>query len=210
MITNNEVMSSLVFGDIIIIVFSINIFLLVSGMIFASGKLQPVELFSKYTKLFWGVAYISILYPFVYHTGNLNIKSISGGDWLLLLFGILWIGDTSAMGFGKWLGKNKLAPTVSPNKTVEGFIGGLIGAMIIGIIMYYWKFQTIQFYHIIILSLMCSIFGQIGDLVESMWKRSIGIKDSSALIPGHGGMLDRFDSLLFASPIMYFYITLFI
>jgi phosphatidate cytidylyltransferase len=209
-VTNNQMISILVYWDIFVVVFSINMFLLVSGMIFASGKLSPEELFSKYTKLFWGVAYISILYPFVYHTGTLQYNSISGGDWLLLLFGILWIGDTAAMGFGKWIGKNKLAPTVSPNKTVEGFIGGLVGAVIIGIIMYFWKFQTIPFYHIASLAIICSIFGQLGDLVESMWKRSIGIKDSSAVIPGHGGMLDRFDSLLFASPVMYFYITLFL
>jgi phosphatidate cytidylyltransferase len=126
---------------------------------------------------------------------------------LLFLFALLWVGDTCAMGFGKWLGKHKLAPGVSPNKTVEGFIGGIIGAVAIGVLMYYWKFHQMPFVHIMAISVGCSIFGQLGDLVESMWKRSLGIKDSSNIIPGHGGVLDRFDSLLFAAPFMYFYLV---
>lgn len=207
---SSEVRAYVKYWHMISIIGSFSFFLLVSGMILSLGKRSPVELFTKYTRLFWGVAYISILYPFVYKTGNLDSYSISGGDWLLLLFGILWIGDTVAMGFGKWIGSNKLAPTVSPNKTVEGFFGGVFGAIIVGIIMFYLIFKSVQLYHIIIVSILCSVFGQLGDLVESMWKRSIGIKDSSALIPGHGGMLDRFDSLLFASPIMFFYVTLFL
>lgn len=179
----------------------------ISTKLLAIGKLPPQELFRRSSHFLWGVIYIGLLYPFVYKVGE-GINGISGGDSLLLLFALLWIGDTSAMGFGKWLGKHKLAPSVSPNKTVEGFIGGTIGALAVGLILYFWKFQNIHIIHIIIVTLGCSVSGQIGDLVESMWKRSLQIKDSSSLIPGHGGVLDRFDSLLFAAPFMYLYFNL--
>jgi phosphatidate cytidylyltransferase len=190
-------------------------FLLVTGMILAMGKSSPSELFQRHTRLVWGVVYIGCLYPIVYLIGNDylvadRIKPAVNGDMLMLLFGILWVGDTAAMGIGKWLGKHKLAPAVSPNKTVEGLIGGFIGAIVISLIVYYWKFPHLQIYHFLIIPVLCSLFGQLGDLVESMWKRSLGLKDSSAIIPGHGGVLDRFDSLLFAAPVLYYYTHLFL
>ncbi|MCK4573409.1 MAG: phosphatidate cytidylyltransferase [candidate division Zixibacteria bacterium] len=185
------------------------VFFLISGMLLATGTRPPPELFKQHSRLVWGVAYIGLLYPYVYQLGTgyneIPGVSVTGGDWLLFLFGLLWVGDTAAMGIGSWLGRHKLAPAVSPNKTVEGFVGGIIGAIVIGIVMYFWKFNDLAIYHILILSVGCSIFGQLGDLVESMWKRSLGIKDSSAIIPGHGGVLDRFDSLLFAAPFMFYY-----
>jgi phosphatidate cytidylyltransferase len=188
-------------------------YFLVSSMITAAGRRSPKELFTEHARLFWGTAYLGMLYPFVYAVGNDRaldalIGPSSRGDLLLFLFGLLWVGDTCAMGFGKWIGKHKLAPGVSPNKTVEGFVGGIIGAVAIGVLMYYWKFHQVPFVHIMAISIGCSIFGQLGDLVESMWKRSLGIKDSSNIIPGHGGVLDRFDSLLFAAPFMYGYLML--
>ena len=185
-------------------------FFCISGMLFGIGKRPPAELFQSHARLMWGMLYIGLLYPFVFllgdRIGELTQVEVSGGDCLLYLFGLLWVGDTAAMGIGSWLGRFKLAPAVSPNKTVEGFIGGIVGALVIGVIMYFWKFEHIAFYHILILAIGCSVCGQLGDLVESMWKRSLGVKDSSALIPGHGGVLDRFDSLLFAAPFMFFYL----
>ncbi len=184
-------------------------YFLVSGMLFGLGKRTPAELISTHVRLVWGVLYIGMLYPYVYLVGSgqhqIMGTSIQSGDWLLFLFGLLWVGDTAAMGVGKWIGKHKLAPAVSPNKTVEGFFGGIVGAVVIGVIMYLWKFSDISFTHVLAIAVGCSVFGQLGDLVESMWKRSLGIKDSSAIIPGHGGVLDRFDSLLFAAPFMYYY-----
>jgi len=187
---------------------------LLSAMLFATGKESPDLLFKRHVRLIWGVIYIGLLYPFVFLLGDTLYlpypDSFSGGDCLLFLFGLLWVGDTAAMGIGSWLGKHKLAPTVSPNKTVEGFVGGLLGAVAIGILMLFWKFSSVPWYHVLLIALGCSIFGQLGDLVESMWKRSLGIKDSSAIIPGHGGVMDRFDSLLFAAPFMYVYLKLFV
>jgi phosphatidate cytidylyltransferase len=185
------------------------VYFLVSGMLFGIGKRTPPELFASHVRLSWGVLYVGMLYPFVYLVGSsrdqLAGTHIQGGDWLLFLFGLLWIGDTAAMGIGKWIGRTKLAPAVSPNKTVEGFMGGIVGALAVAVLMFFWKFGEISFWHVLAIAIGCSIFGQLGDLVESMWKRSLGIKDSSAIIPGHGGVLDRFDSLLFAAPFVYYY-----
>jgi phosphatidate cytidylyltransferase len=184
------------------------VLLLVAGVVFATGNKPPVELFGEYVRLMWGIAYLFMLYPFVIYIGRAvpgeGRLSPLGGDWLLFLFGLLWLGDSAAMFVGKAIGKHKLAPTVSPNKTVEGFVGGIAGAMVVAIILGYWRLDMIPMWQLIIIAMLCSIFGQLGDLVESMWKRSLGIKDSSAIIPGHGGVLDRFDSLLFAAPVMYY------
>ena len=182
-------------------------FFLLSAMLFAVGKSSPAELFSRHSRLFWGVTYLGVTYPVVFLVGN-GVEGYYGADLLLFLFGILWVGDTAAMGIGSWLGKHKLAPSVSPNKTVEGFIGGIFGALAIGVLMYFWKFDHFGLWHTLSLAAGCSVCGQLGDLVESMWKRSLGIKDSSALIPGHGGVLDRFDSLLFGAPFMLAYLKL--
>jgi phosphatidate cytidylyltransferase len=188
-------------------------FLLLAGMYFSLGKEPPEQLFSRYVRLCWGVAYIGSLYAAVYLVGDAIEQPFdycpSGGDYLLFLFGLLWVGDTAAMWVGSAFGKHKLAPTVSPNKTVEGFIGGLLGAMAIAALMAVWKFHMVPWYHLMLVALACSVCGQLGDLTESMWKRSLGIKDSSAVIPGHGGVLDRFDSLLFAAPVMYVYMSVY-
>jgi phosphatidate cytidylyltransferase len=182
-------------------------FFLISGMFVSMGKEEPAKLFARHSRLVWGVLYISLLYPIVYLLGN-GVGNFHGGDSLLLLFGILWVGDTAAMQIGRKFGKTKLAPTVSPNKTVEGFFGGLVGAAVIAAVMYFWKFSFMNLSDMFVVAMGCSIFGQLGDLVESMWKRSLGIKDSSKIIPGHGGVLDRFDSLLFAAPFMYAYLNI--
>lgn len=185
------------------------IFFLIGGMLQSIGHDSPPDLFTHHARVLWGVTYIGLLYPFVFLLGarvDISAFQFARGDLLLFLFGLLWVGDTAAMGFGSWLGKKKLAPAVSPNKTVAGLVGGFIGAVVIGLIMYFWKLESLGLAHVLILAVGCSLFGQLGDLVESMWKRSLGIKDSSAIIPGHGGVLDRFDSLLFAAPFMYYYL----
>jgi phosphatidate cytidylyltransferase len=177
--------------------------ILVVGMRLSIKNALPADLFTKQTRLIWGVTYIGLLYPFVYH---IRYTSENGGDWLLFLFGTLWLSDTLAMFVGKGMGKRKLSPEVSPNKTVAGFIGGLFGGIIIALIMSFWLLSEVMTILLIAAGLLVSFIGQLGDLVESCWKRAMGIKDSSAIIPGHGGVLDRFDSLLFASPVLYWYL----
>jgi len=124
----------------------------------------------------------------------------------LFLFGTIWLADTLAMFGGKAFGKRKLAPTVSPNKTVAGFVSGIFGGLIVVTIMYFWRLAGTDIFILAGAGVLVSLIGQLGDLAESCWKRAIGIKDSSKIIPGHGGVLDRFDSLLFSAPALYIYL----
>jgi len=128
----------------------------------------------------------------------------------LLVFALIntWLADTFAYAFGKKFGSKKLAPTISPNKTwvgfVAAFLGGIAGIFIIQPCLgFNWTFAKL-----LLVSIVATFFGQLGDLVESAIKRDCGVKDSSSLLPGHGGLLDRFDSLLFVLPSIYFMIKL--
>ncbi len=121
----------------------------------------------------------------------------------------IWVNDSFAYFCGRLFGKRRLAPKISPKKSVEGFIGGMVFAVIASVI-YFNLYSFLPVYHLIILSIIISIFGPVGDLFESVIKREFGVKDSSNLIPGHGGILDRFDSFLFTIPFYYLYIKFFI
>jgi len=128
-----------------------------------------------------------------------NVSDATGGGlaWFLLALFITWLSDTFAYLVGRTWGKHKLIPRVSPNKTVEGAIGGLAAAAITAVICDAWFGMDIGVGPAIVVGLVLGAAGQIGDLSESMLKRMRGVKDSSNLIPGHGGMLDRIDSLVF-------------
>ncbi|PLR77668.1 phosphatidate cytidylyltransferase [Bacillus sp. V3-13] len=119
---------------------------------------------------------------------------------------IVWATDSGAYFIGRAMGKNRLWPEISPNKTVEGFVGGIICAVAVAIIfsMFTEKVDA-PLFELIIITVLISIFGQIGDLVESALKRHYNVKDSGSLLPGHGGILDRFDSLLFVWPLIHFF-----
>lgn len=128
---------------------------------------------------------------------------------LLYALFVVWSTDIGAYQIGKMYGKNKLAPSISPNKTIEGSIGGIVCAVIVSII-YFLLYPTNEFFQhgfltMVVLTILFSIVGQLGDLVESAYKRHYGVKDSGNILPGHGGILDRFDSLLFVFPIMHLF-----
>ena len=134
----------------------------------------------------------------------------SGNFYIWLVFIGAWVTDTCAYYSGKFFGKHKLCPKVSPKKTIEGSIGGIIGTSIIcgvyGLIASNFA-DVMAVYHFVIIGFICGILSQFGDLVASSIKRYAGIKDYSNLIPGHGGILDRFDSILFTNIVVYYYLT---
>jgi phosphatidate cytidylyltransferase len=120
----------------------------------------------------------------------------------------VWFGDTAAYYVGKTVGAHPLAPRVSPKKTVEGCVGGFLGNMAAAFVGQKLLLPAAPLAHLLVISLVLGAFSQIGDLSESAMKRSAGIKDSSNLLPGHGGMLDRIDGVLFASPPLLTYLSI--
>jgi len=139
----------------------------------------------------------------------LLIRNFGDGERLIFfLLLIVWLGDIAAYYWGKHFGKKPLAPIVSPNKTIEGAIAGLAGSLLAGAIAGYWFLGHIAMVDCLLVSLLCGTIGQFGDLAESLLKRHAGIKNSGDVLPGHGGILDRIDSLLFAGPMFYCYFKL--
>lgn len=128
-----------------------------------------------------------------------------GGILVVGIFISVWICDTTAYFVGHSIGKHKVSK-ISPNKTWEGAIGGLVGAIVSMLFIVKPMLPFVSIFDAIVLGVMIGTFGQMGDFVESKFKRDANVKDSSSLIPGHGGMLDRFDSLLFLAPLLYLYI----
>jgi phosphatidate cytidylyltransferase len=185
----------------------INVFSMAS--IFLIELYQKEQLpFDQIGKLILGYAYVII--PFAMFTGLGHIVS---GDYnyeipLGFLF-LVWANDSGAYVFGITLGKNRLFERISPKKSWEGFFGGLIIAGIVAYIISLY-FQSINTTHWLTLSAIIVVFGTLGDLIESMLKRSKDIKDSGNILPGHGGILDRFDALLIAAPLVYAYLHLFL
>lgn len=148
-----------------------------------------------------GLFYIGTLGSFV----GLLRDMPDGVFWVFVLLGMTWLNDTSAYFFGHRFGKRRLAPVLSPGKTVEGFLGGFLGTLA-GFLLFWFIFgQPIALAKGLLLIFLVGIFGPLGDLSESLIKRSFGVKDSGNIIPGHGGMLDRIDALLFTAPVVYFF-----
>lgn len=162
-------------------------------------KIQTISTASKYIYLL-GYIFLSFIFitkiPFGIRGYNPKI--------IISIFILIWTNDTFAFIVGKSIGKRKLYERVSPKKTVEGFIGGIIFAVIAGylISIYYIEGATTIW---MIIALIVGVFGTIGDLIESKFKRIAAVKDSGAIMPGHGGVLDRLDSVIFASPIVFLF-----
>ena len=125
--------------------------------------------------------------------------------WILLLFLIAAVGDIAAFFVGSTYGKRKLMPTVSPGKSWEGAIASIVGSLVSASVYKYFLMPDIAMTHIVALSLIANILAQMGDLSESLIKRSAGAKDSGSIFPGHGGVLDRLDAFLFSAPFMFYY-----
>lgn len=131
--------------------------------------------------------------------------SNNGAEWVVLILTLGWVGDTSGYFVGRFLGKNKLYPAISPKKTREGYFGAVAGSVLAAIVASLWYLPELEMTHAVVLGLVAGAVGPMGDLVESLLKRSTGVKDSGTIIPGHGGILDRIDAVLIISPIVYTY-----
>jgi phosphatidate cytidylyltransferase len=129
-----------------------------------------------------------------------------GPNYVFMCLLFAWLADTGGYFFGRFLGKTKLYEAVSPKKTRAGFVGALVGAELGAVLGHFFYLKSIPLEHALPLGLVAGAFGQFGDLVESLLKRSTGIKDSGSIVPGHGGMLDRIDALIVVSPIVYLYV----
>lgn len=153
-----------------------------------------------------GILYISWLLSHL-----VLLRGLEEGKWLLFyLLLVTWMGDTAAFYVGSSIGKHKLAPRVSPKKTLEGAIGGLGGSVLASLVAKGWLLPFLSYKHAWILGVVVAVFGQLSDLGESLFKRDAGLKDSGHIIPGHGGILDRLDSLLFSTPVFYYYLIGFV
>lgn len=204
-ISNNNI---IVFRDdfsqkVIISVFILLIYLTLVTALISSRKIAIQYL----GRIFLTLIYIIIPFSLLVKLPYLNYDKSFDMTVILGIFILVWSNDIFAFLIGKNFGKNKLIERVSPNKTIEGFLGGFIFTFIAGFFVsnYCQSIQPIQWFAI---AIIISIFGVLGDLIESMFKRQANIKDSSNFIPGHGGFLDRLDSIIFAIPFIYLYLFL--
>ncbi len=215
-----------------LISFNFKTFLLPVFFIFITGFLvfSPTNINDKVINIAIGFSLLSLFIPFIYFIfDKLSLNMLSEGylsvfylalpftialhldlNLLLGIFIILWASDSFAYIIGKNFGKHKLAPKISPKKTIEGLLGGLSGSLLVGYLMFHYSdwYQMLNLGQFLILTTIIVIFGTLGDLLESRFKRLAQVKDSGNIIPGHGGILDRLDSFIFAVPFVYIYLLI--
>jgi len=166
---------------------------------------QKEGAFASWAWTIAGILYVGWLLSYLVALRGMD----DGRNWIFLVLFITFASDTSAFFAGRALGKHHLAPRVSPGKTWEGAIAGVVGAIIVSLLFTLRTPLQVPFdcwWQAILLGLMVSIFGQLGDLVESLFKRNMGVKESGRSIPGHGGFLDRMGSVAFAGIVVYYYV----
>jgi len=165
---------------------------------------QKEEAFTSWAWTIAGILYVGWLLGYLVALRGLD----DGRNWVFFALFTTFASDTAAFFVGRALGRHHLALHISPGKTWEGAIGGVFGAIIVSLLFILSTPLSLplNWGQAILLGLLVSIFGQLGDLVESLFKRNMGVKDSSQLIPGHGGLLDRMDSIVFAGIVVYYYV----
>lgn len=167
--------------------------------------------FLKTGYLYAGLLYIGL--PLALSNAVVSRDGEFSGLLMVAFFCIIWASDVGAYCFGMLFGQKswskKMCPHISPKKSWAGFWGGMLMAMLAGAILYWTGLFSFPIWHCLIVSALMHVTGVLGDLFESLWKRSTGVKDSGNLIPGHGGLMDRFDSALFAIPTGFFYLLIF-
>lgn len=170
--------------------------------------LWKVSMHPRVTFLEVSITLVGLLYVGLFLTHLIFLYRLPDGSFLVLYtFLATWIADTAAYGLGSWLGQRPLAPKISPNKTVEG----LFGAIILNLLIFsFLPLPFLNWFRKGVFVLALTLSGALGDLVESALKRELGVKDTSSILPGHGGILDRFDSLLFTSVTGYYLVKVFL
>lgn len=162
---------------------------------------QPLEsTFNTVGNTFLNIFYVPFFFSFIMLLRNINFH------YIFYLFVVIFLSDTFAYFFGIRFGKKRLYEIISPKKSIEGLLAGILGGLSGGL-LYAYIFLDISLIHIFASSGLVVFAGVIGDLTESMFKRKAGVKDSGNIFPGHGGMLDRVDALLFGAPVLYFYVS---
>ena len=181
----------------------LTIFITFASILFAKKE----EVISHLGKIFLSIIYIVVPFTLMVQIPFLNATFNYVNTTILGVFILIWTNDTFAFLVGTNIGKHKLLKRISPNKTIEGFVGGMIFTFIVSFVVAQ-QFTTLSLIQWVVIAGIVSIFGVLGDLIESMFKRQAGVKDSSNFIPGHGGFLDRFDSVIFAAPFIFIYLQL--
>lgn len=180
-----------------------------SGIILLLKTLSAPSALSKNTLpslscTFLGLFYVPWMLGFL-----ILIRSLKGGEFLIFyLLAIIWVNDILAYYTGSCLGRHLLCPKISPKKTLEGAAGGLLGSMLAALLLGPVWIPEASLFACLMLGLSLGSFGQLGDLSESVLKRWAGVKESGSILPGHGGLLDRIDGLLFCAPVFYYYIVI--
>jgi phosphatidate cytidylyltransferase len=151
---------------------------------------------------FLGIGYVALLFGFQ----AALLTGLPGKRWLVFLYVVIWASDIGAYYVGTAFGRHRLYEKISPKKSVEGLVGGVAASMIVALLCKFWLLRSIGAGEAMLLGGGLAVVGTVGDLAESLIKRSVGVKDSGTIFPGHGGMLDRLDSLMFAAPVLFYYL----
>lgn len=169
-------------------------------------KRPLVESIPALATTFFGIFYVNWLF------GHMTfLRGLPHGKQLIFyLLLVVWSGDTGAYYFGKAFGKHKLAPVISPKKTIEGALGGTAASLIASCLAKLTFLPHLSYVDCVVLGISMAVIAQLGDLCESLLKRSADVKDSGTIIPGHGGILDRMDGVMFAAPVLYYYAIVFV
>ncbi|RXP46596.1 phosphatidate cytidylyltransferase [Lutibacter sp. HS1-25] len=200
-ILNVEDLPSITIYEYVGVLLFLTIFISFASILLAKKE----DVISHLGKIFLTIIYIVVPFTLMVQIPFLNTDYNYVNTTILGVFILIWTSDTFAFLIGKNFGKHKLLERISPNKTIEGFIGGMVFTFIASFVLAKF-FTTLSLDRWVVIAGIVSIFGVLGDLIESMFKRQAGVKDSSNFIPGHGGFLDRFDSVIFAAPFIFIYL----
>lgn len=182
-----------VLGLVVFLVIILNVFYLV--------KSYPDFTFTDFSATFFSSVYVGWLMSHLFSLSQIT----DGFHFVLLVLAATWSTDTCAYFVGINFGRHRLAPVLSPKKSIEGAVGGVFGSVIASVLVGYLS-QHMPIINYVVVGILAGTIGQVGDLAESALKRLAGVKDSGKIIPGHGGILDRFDSLLLTAPVVYYYL----